>query len=69
LDAFQFRVGGDIFNVEVQLDKLIPLPLFKGWMVRFQIESIAPYMTGEPEVALSSDIIPAPETLIAQPKS
>jgi hypothetical protein len=36
LDAFQFRVGGDIFNVEVQLDNLIPLPLFKGWMVRFQ---------------------------------
>jgi hypothetical protein len=40
-----------------------------GWMVRFQIESIAPYMTGEPEVALSTDIIPAPETLIALPKS
>lgn len=40
-----------------------------GWMVRFQIESIAPYMTGEPEVALPLDIIPAPETLIALPKS
>ena len=40
-----------------------------GWMVRFQIESIAPYMTGEPEVALPADIIPAPETLIAKPKS
>jgi hypothetical protein len=36
MDAFQFRVGGDIFNVEASLDSFIPLPEFKGWMVRFQ---------------------------------
>ena len=40
-----------------------------GWMVRFQIESIAPYMTGEPEVVLPASIIAAPETLITQPKT
>jgi hypothetical protein len=40
-----------------------------GWMVRFQIESIAPYMTGEPEVALPLTLIAAPETLITQPKT
>ena len=37
-------------------------------MVRFQIESIAPYMTGEPEVVLPATLIAAPETLITQPK-
>lgn len=39
-----------------------------GWMVRFQLEAIAPYMTGEPEVALPASMIPAPETLITMPK-
>ena len=39
-----------------------------GWIVRFQIESIAPYTTGEPEVVLPATIIAAPETLITQPK-
>lgn len=38
-----------------------------GWMVRFQLEAIAPYMTGEPEVALPADIIPAPEALVKLP--
>lgn len=38
----------------------------EGWMVRFQLESIAPYMTGEPEVALPAEIIPPPETLIGK---
>ena len=37
-----------------------------GWMVRFQITSIAPYMTGEPEVAIPADIIPPPEKLIVK---
>ena len=36
MDAFQFRVGGDVFNVEARLDSFIPLPEFKGWVVRFQ---------------------------------
>jgi hypothetical protein len=39
-----------------------------GWIVRFQIESIAPYMTGEPEVALPVTLIADPETLVKQPK-
>ena len=36
MDAFQFRVGGDVFNVEARLDSFIPLPEFKGWVIRFQ---------------------------------
>jgi hypothetical protein len=36
MDAFQFRVGGDVFNVEARLDSFIPIPEFKGWVVRFQ---------------------------------
>lgn len=36
LDAFQFRLGGDIFNVESRLDSFIPLPGFKDWTIRFQ---------------------------------
>lgn len=35
-----------------------------GWIVRFQISAIAPYMTGEPEVAVPADIIAPPEKLI-----
>ena len=35
MDAFQFRVGGDVFNVEARLDSFIPLPEFKGWVIRF----------------------------------
>lgn len=37
----------------------------EGWMVRFQITAIAPYMTGEPEIAIPADIIAPPEKLIA----
>lgn len=40
-----------------------------GWVVRFQIDSIAPYAIGEPEVVIPADIIAAPETLITQTKS
>ena len=40
-----------------------------GWIVRFQIESIAQYMTGEPEVVLPASIVAAPETLLTQPKT
>jgi hypothetical protein len=36
LDAFQFRLGGDVFDVEARLDSIIPLGIFKDWMVRFQ---------------------------------
>jgi len=36
MDGFQFRVGGDVFNVEARLDSFIPSPTFKDWMVRFQ---------------------------------
>ncbi len=39
----------------------------EGWMVRFQLEAIAPYMTGEPEIALPADLIAPPEKLIATP--
>ncbi len=39
----------------------------EGWNVRFQIEAIAPYMTGEPEVTLPAEIIPPPEKLILTP--
>lgn len=35
-----------------------------GWIVRFQISAIAPYMTGEPEVSVPADIIAPPEKLI-----
>jgi hypothetical protein len=35
-----------------------------GWMVRFQLAAIAPYMTGEPEVVLPADIIPSPDKLL-----
>ncbi len=31
MDAFQFRVGGDNFDVEARLDSFIPLPEFKPW--------------------------------------
>ena len=37
-----------------------------GWTARFQLTAIAPYMTGEPEVSIPADIIPAPENLIAK---
>ena len=36
LDGFQFRLGGDVFDVNVALDALIPIQRFRGWMVRFQ---------------------------------
>jgi hypothetical protein len=36
MDGFQFRMGGDVFNVEARLDSFIPSPTFKDWMVRFQ---------------------------------
>ena len=36
LGAFQFRLGGDLMNVEVPLDSLIPRDRFKGWTMRFQ---------------------------------
>jgi hypothetical protein len=31
MDAFQFQVGGDNFDVEARLDSFIPLPEFKRW--------------------------------------
>lgn len=37
-----------------------------GWVARFQITAIAPYMIGEPEIVLPSDIIPPPEKLSAK---
>jgi hypothetical protein len=37
-----------------------------GWVVRFQLTAIAPYMIGEPEVVLPTDIIAAPEQLLAK---
>ena len=37
-----------------------------GWMVRFQITAIAPYMIGEPEIAIPAEIIPPPEKLIVK---
>ena len=40
-----------------------------GWVVRFQIDSIAPYLIGEPEVVIPADIMAAPETLMTQTKS
>ncbi|MDX2095525.1 MAG: RsiV family protein [Alphaproteobacteria bacterium] len=40
-----------------------------GWVVRFQIDSIAPYAVGEPEVTIPGEIIPSPETLMTQAKS
>lgn len=39
-----------------------------GWVVRFQIDSIAPLPIGEPEVVVPADLIAAPETLITQTK-
>lgn len=36
----------------------------EGWIARFQISAIAPYMTGEPEVVVPADIIAPPEKLI-----
>lgn len=39
-----------------------------GWMVRFQLTAIAPYLTGEPEVAIPANIIPAPEKLLTAGK-
>jgi len=36
LDAFQFRVGGDPFEVNARLDSFIPLARFKDWYVRFE---------------------------------
>jgi hypothetical protein len=36
IDAFQQRVGGDLFEVEAKLDDFIPLARFKNWVVRFQ---------------------------------
>lgn len=39
-----------------------------GWVVRFQIDSIAPYHVGEPEVVIPLDVIAAPETLMTQTK-
>jgi hypothetical protein len=37
-----------------------------GWIIRFQLTAIAPYMTGEPEIAIPADIIPPPEKLITK---
>ncbi|MFZ4541740.1 MAG: hypothetical protein ACOYNL_08030 [Rickettsiales bacterium] len=37
-----------------------------GWMVRFQVFSIAPYALGEPEIALPADLLPAPDKLIVK---
>ncbi|MES2983685.1 MAG: RsiV family protein [Pseudomonadota bacterium] len=37
-----------------------------GWVMRFQIYSIAPYAVGEPEIYIPADIMAAPETLIAK---
>ena len=34
-----------------------------GWNMRFQLYSIAPYTTGEPEITIPTTIIPAPEAL------
>lgn len=34
-----------------------------GWHVRFQLAAIAPYMTGEPEITVPSEIIPSPDEL------
>lgn len=39
-----------------------------GWVVRFQLDSIAALATGEPEVVIPADMIAAPETLITQTK-
>jgi hypothetical protein len=36
MDGFQFRVGGDVFNIDAKLDTFIPNPIFKDWYVRFQ---------------------------------
>lgn len=38
----------------------------EGWTVRFQITAVAPSSSGEPEVAVPSDIIPPPEKLIVK---
>jgi hypothetical protein len=38
----------------------------EGWVVRFQIDSVAPYALGEPEVTLPKEIIPAPEKLMVK---
>jgi len=37
-----------------------------GWVVRFQIYSIAAYALGEPEVTLPAEIIPPPEKLMVK---
>jgi hypothetical protein len=34
-----------------------------GWLVRFQLDTIAPHMTGEPEVLLPAELMGTPETL------
>jgi hypothetical protein len=36
IDAFQLRVGGDLFAVEAKLHDFIPLARFKDWVVKFQ---------------------------------
>jgi hypothetical protein len=36
IDAFQLRVGGDLFEVEAKLDDFISLARFKNWVVMFQ---------------------------------
>lgn len=38
----------------------------EGWVVRFQITAIAPYMIGEPEVIVPADLIPEPEKLMVK---
>ena len=38
LDDFVFRIGGsEILQVDADLEKFIPLPIFKGWKVHFEI--------------------------------
>jgi hypothetical protein len=37
-DDYVFRIGGsEILQVDADLDKFIPLPVFKGWKVHFEI--------------------------------
>ncbi len=40
----------------------------EGWIVRFQITAIAPYMIGEPEIVIPASIIPEPEKLLSAAK-
>ena len=35
-----------------------------GWVMRFQLYSIAPYSVGEPEITIPATVIAAPETLV-----